>query len=578
MAPDLNSVPLSPYPPSTTATPPPAPSTPASQPNILYIMADQLAAPLLKMYNPSSQIKTPHLDSLAASAVVFDSAYCPSPLCAPSRMSMVTGQLPTKIGAYDNANSIGPDVPTYAHYLRAAGYETALAGKMHFIGEQLHGYEKRLTSDIYPGDYGWMVNWDEPERRLEWYHNASSILQAGPCVRSNQLDYDEEVMYKSGQFLYDHVRQGEGARPFCLTVSLTHPHDPYTIEEQYWDLYEDVDITPPTVTIPRSEQDPHSKRLLKVCDLWDAEISEKQVKRARRAYYGAVSYVDDCIGRLLAVLKKCKLDENTIIVFSGDHGDMLGERGLWYKMSFFEASVRVPLLIHHPASFAPRHVSSHVSTLDILPTLVDLVGTKLWDTLDIDGHSLYPFLRGAAANSAKDTAYAEYCGEGTVAPLMMIRRGKWKYVTCPVDPEQLYDLKADPLELVNLALPPSNKSVASTTDFSGLTKAITDPTEASTALHTFRTEAQAKWDFPTITRSVHHSQRQRTLVWSALTKGKFTSWDYNPIDDGREKYIRSHLPLDELELRARYPAVDERGVVRGGVVKDIGGEVREVVM
>lgn len=231
MAPDLNSVPLSPYPPEatdpTTTAPPPPPtsSTTPSQPNILYIMADQLAAPLLKMYNPASQIKTPHLDSLAASAVVFDSAYCPSPLCAPSRMSMVTGQLPTKIGAYDNANSIGPDVPTYAHYLRAAGYETALAGKMHFIGEQLHGYEKRLTSDIYPGDYGWMVNWDEPDRRLEWYHNASSILQAGPCVRSNQLDYDEEVMYKSSQFLYDHVRQGEGARPFCLTVCI-HPLPP----------------------------------------------------------------------------------------------------------------------------------------------------------------------------------------------------------------------------------------------------------------------------------------------------------------------------------------------------------------
>lgn len=223
MAPDLNSVPPSPYPAdmpsSTLPSPPDGPKlSPPAQPNILYIMADQLAAPLLKMHNPASQIKTPNLDALAANAVVFDSAYCPSPLCAPSRMSMVTGQLPSKIGAYDNANSIGADVPTYAHYLRSAGYETVLAGKMHFIGDQLHGYEKRLTSDIYPADYGWMVNWDEPERRLEWYHNASSIRQAGPCVRSNQLDYDEEVMYKSTQYLYDHVRQGAGARPFCMTV------------------------------------------------------------------------------------------------------------------------------------------------------------------------------------------------------------------------------------------------------------------------------------------------------------------------------------------------------------------------
>jgi len=197
MAPDLNSVPSSPrpaYPHAPDMAPPR--SVPANQPNILYIMADQLAAPLLKMHNPKSQIKTPNIDALAAGSVIFDSAYCPSPLCAPSRMSMVSGQLPTKIGSYDNACSIDPSVPTYAHYLRAAGYETTLAGKMHFIGEQLHGYESRLTSDIYPGDYGWNVNWEEPDRRLEWYHNASSIEQAGTCIRSNQLDYDEEVMYK----------------------------------------------------------------------------------------------------------------------------------------------------------------------------------------------------------------------------------------------------------------------------------------------------------------------------------------------------------------------------------------------
>ncbi len=155
MAPYLNSVPSSP--PRDTclsAVAPPPRSGPQKKPNILYIMADQLAAPLLNMHNPASRIKTPHIDAIAAGSVVFDSAYCPSPLCAPSRMSMVSGQLPTKIGSYDNACSIDPSVPTYAHYLRAAGYETTLAGKMHFIGEQLHGYESRLTSDIYPGDYG----------------------------------------------------------------------------------------------------------------------------------------------------------------------------------------------------------------------------------------------------------------------------------------------------------------------------------------------------------------------------------------------------------------------------------------
>ncbi|KAK4672541.1 hypothetical protein QC763_103920 [Podospora pseudopauciseta] len=573
MSPDLNSLPGADSTPSPTP-PPPINSTRGTtasnsnghyfpnghhdgekRPNILYVMADQLAAPLLKMYNPTSQILTPNLDALAAKSVQFDSAYCPSPLCGPSRMSMITGQLPMKIGAFDNAAQISSDIPTYAHYLRLKGYHTVLAGKMHFVGDQLHGYETRLTSDIYPGDFGWVPNWEEPETRLEWYHNASSVLQAGSCVRSNQLDYDEEVMYRSRQFLYDFVREGEGGRrPFALTVSLTHPHDPYTIEQKYWDLYENVDIDLPRVTIPQEDQDPHSKRLLKVCDLWDNPFSDEQIKRARRAYYGAVSYVDDCLGQLLTLLKQLKLDEDTIVIFSGDHGDMLGERGLWYKMSYFESSVRVPLLVSYPKRFEPRRVSQNVSTLDILPTMCDLVGTKPWALLPMDGRSLLPHLEGR--EGGHDEVFAEYTGEGTVRPLMMIRRGRWKYVTCPADGSQLFDLRADPLELRDLV----KEGVVRTDE------------ETKEVFEAFEREAREKWDFEGITKEVLHSQRKRRLVWGALTKGRFESWDYNPIDDGREKYIRSHIPLDDLERRARYPAVDESGRETGSrIVTDQAG-------
>jgi choline-sulfatase len=502
-----------------------------AKPNILFIMADQLAAPLLKMHNPKSQIKTPNLDKLAERSVVFDSAYCNSPLCAPSRMCLISGQLPSKIGSYDNASSIGSDVPTYAHYLRDAGYETTLSGKMHFIGDQLHGYENRLTADIYPGDYGWAVNWDDPGRRLEWYHNSSSILQAGPCVRTNQLDYDEEVLYKSKQYLYDYAREAPGKRPFALTVSFTHPHDPYAIEEKYWDLYEGVDIDLPNVHINPEDQDPHSKRLRHVSELEGHEFTDEQIKRARRAYYGAVSYIDDNIGQLLAVLKNCGLDDNTVVMFSGDHGDMLGERGLWYKMSYFENSVRVPMLISHPKQFRPHRVSQNVSTLDLMPTLVDLVGSKLVPGLEIDGLSLMPHLYGGAGGH--DTVFAEYMGEGTIAPLMMIRRGDWKYITCPSDPPQLFNLRKDPYELDNLATSPD--------------------AEMQAVFKAFDDEAHAKWDFKKITDDVLHVQRQRRFVWSALTKGRFESWDWKGEEDGRKKYIRSQIPLDELERKARYP-------------------------
>lgn len=324
-------------------------------------------------------------------------------------------------------------------------------------------------------------------------------------------------------------------------------------------MYEGVDIELPKVRIPREKQDAHSKRLLKVCDLWDEDFTDEQIKRARRAYYGAVSYVDDCIGSLLNVLKQCSLDENTIVVFSGDHGDMLGERGMWYKMSYFEGSVRVPLLISHPSQFRPRRVKENVSTLDILPTMCDLVGTKPAEYLPMDGISLLPHLEGRQGH---DTVIAEYTGEGTIAPLMMIRRGPWKYITCPTDEPQLFNLENDPLELVNLA------------KVANMSEPLTPyEEEARLKFIKFETEAAARWDFNAITQTVLLSQRKRRFVWDTLKKGRFESWDWDPAahDQGTNRYIRSFLPLDDLERRARYPPVDKYGRPTREVLYDQAG-------
>lgn len=136
-------------------------------------------------------------------------------------------------------------------------------------------------------------------------------------------------MYQSKRYLYAAARRQGSDRPFCLTVSLTHPHDPYTIHRQFWDMYEGEDIPPPEVKIPQEDQDAHSQRLLKVCDLWGHDLPDEAIARARRAYFGAVSYVDDNVGQLLKVLQECGMEDDTIVIFSSDHGDMLGERGLW---------------------------------------------------------------------------------------------------------------------------------------------------------------------------------------------------------------------------------------------------------
>ena len=416
----------------------PQAQTEHKQPNILFIMADQLAAPVLSTYG-GKVAKTPNLDKLAAGGVVFESAYCNSPLCAPSRYVLMTGQLPSKIGAYDNAAEFPADIPTFAHYLRNSGYRTALSGKMHFCGpDQLHGFEERLTTDIYPADYGWFPDWEDFERRPTWYHNMSSVTQAGPAVRTNQLDFDDEVVFHAQRYLFDHVR-GNDVRPFCLTVSMTHPHDPYAISQEYWDRYTDEEIDMPSFELADDEQDPHSRRLLHVYQMDRRNISDQQIRNARRAYYGATSYVDDQIGKLLKALEDTGLSDNTIVVFSGDHGDMLGERGLWYKMSYFEWSARVPMLVYAPKHFEPHRVKESISTMDLLPTFAELAnaGEAPEYVMPIDGRSLMPHLTGKGGH---DEVIGEYMGEGVVAPMFMIRRGELKYICSKPDPEQLFNL------------------------------------------------------------------------------------------------------------------------------------------
>src|SRR2546423_4370867 len=188
-----------------------------ARPNLLILMADQLTAGALPAYG-GKVARTPHLDELADAGVVFASFYCNSPLCAPSRYSWLAGQLPSKIGAYDNAAELAAQVPTFAHYLRRAGYRTVLSGKMHFCGpDQLHGFEERLTTDIYPADFGWTPDYRKPGERIDWwYHNLGSVAGAGVAETTNQLEYDDEVAYHAIQKLYDLARHAgdADARPW----------------------------------------------------------------------------------------------------------------------------------------------------------------------------------------------------------------------------------------------------------------------------------------------------------------------------------------------------------------------------
>ncbi|MBA2701723.1 MAG: choline-sulfatase [Chloroflexi bacterium] len=491
-----------------------------SPPNFLLVMADQLTVRALPAYG-NETVQAPRLESLAEAGVVFDSAYCNSPLCTPSRAAMLTGQLPSRTGVYDNAAELPASIPTIAHYLRSSGYRTCLAGKMHFVGpDQLHGFEERITTDVYPASFDWTPDWERPlDEGLPWYHDMSSVLEAGRSEATLQLDFDEEVAHRAVRKIFDLARD-DPDRPFFLVASFTHPHDPYEVPAEYLDRYRGVVIDRPALgAIPDEQLDPHSQRLKAMCGANGLAISDEMVIEARRAYYAAVTYFDDQVGRLLDALDRTGLAGNTIVIVTTDHGDMLGERGLWYKMSFFEPSGRVPLIVYGADRFAPHRVPENVSHVDLLPTLLELAGAgeSIQPVDPIDGTSLVPLLQGEDRDWP-DTVIGEYLAEGLHAPLVMIRRGAWKYLHCPGDPDQLYDIESDPDECSNLALDPARADL----------------------LEAFRAEAASRWDLDQLREQVIASQRRRRLVVGALSRGRYSSWDYRPPDDESTRYVRGN--------------------------------------
>lgn len=501
-------------------------------PNILIIMVDQLNGTLFPD-GPADWLHAPNLKALAARSARFVNNYTASPLCAPGRASFMSGQLPSRTRVYDNAAEFASDIPTYAHHLRRHGYHTCLSGKMHFVGpDQLHGFEDRLTTDIYPADFGWTPDYRKPGERIDWwYHNLGSVTGAGVAEISNQMEYDDEVAFLGTQKLYQLARQSDAAdrQPWCLTVSFTHPHDPYVARRRYWDLYEDcAHLDPVVAPIDFDDQDPHSRRLYLANDYGSFDIQPDDVRRARRGYFANISYLDDKVGELIDVLTRTRMLDDTIIAFCSDHGDMLGERGLWFKMSFYEGSSRVPLMICGP-DISPVCVDAPVSNLDIVPTLADLAGVDLeavqpWT----DGESLLPLLSGTERQSP---VRMEYAAEGSYAPLVCIREGRYKFVHCELDPPQLFDLQADPAELINIAEDAANGDL----------------------VDNFLKRVKARWDTGAFDASVRESQARRWVVYEALRNGVHFPWDYQPLQKASERYMRNHMDLNELEESKRFP-------------------------
>lgn len=481
--------------------------------NILFLQVDQLPASALKAYGNTSS-HTPTIDTIAGRSVVFDNSYCNFPVCSPSRASMMTGRLASRIGSYDNAAELPATVPTLAHYLRAAGYQTALSGKMHFIGpDPLHGFEERLTPEIYSSDLMTLPDWSNPGVD-EFASDASEALEkAGTAPRTVQMDYDEEVYAAARQKIFDLARSDD-KRPFFLAASFTHPHDPYICQPQDWALFDAVEIDQPGLQrAPVAGRDTHTQRIYAHYNLDSPKITPELGTKARRAFYGSLAYVDRLLGGLLDALEAAGLSENTIVIFTSDHGDMLGERGMWFKKVFFENAVRIPLMISHPKA-APHRVDTVVSLVDILPTLLDISGAEPVGPLD--GHSMLPLVLQTSSDHP-GTALAEITCEGVPEPVVMVRDARHKLIYSAEAEPLLYDLESDPAESTNLAEDPAYASI-----LQSLVDKVAD-----------------FWGpLPELKARIIASQQIRAFVADALSRGTFHSWDDHDPAGGGARYLR----------------------------------------
>ena len=431
-------------------------AAPQSQPNILVIMSDEHNASVLGCYG-NKVIRTPNLDGLASRGVVFESCYCNSPLCVPSRLSFTAGKYASRVGAWNNNCRLPADSPSLPRLLNAVGYESFLCGKMHYDATCRYGFteiggnmnqshmtgsgERRPSGELNPAT-------GYSDRFLDFHTGESS----------GNMEHDRAVTRGVLEFLQ---QRKPGAKPFFLLAGYLSPHFPLIVPETYWAHYQD---RVPVPVIPEGflESLPLNYQHLRV-GFHVESVPPDMVKKGRELYYGLTEWMDEQAGQVLAALAASGATSNTVVIYTADHGENMGEHGLWWKNALYDQAARVPLIMSWPARWpgGQRRVGS-CSLVDVVQTIAEVGGAK--PPPDWNGDSLVTWLQHPEAHW-KDRAVSEYYAHNIASGYAMIRSGHYKYVYHTSPDEQhppqreLYDLQADPGEFQNLAGQPERKAV-----------------------------------------------------------------------------------------------------------------------
>lgn len=448
--------------------------------NILVILDDEHQRGILGCYGDRFA-RTPHLDRLAARGALFTDAYTPSPICVPARASLHTGRHVHQVGAWDSAEPYRGEVRSWAHRLRRAGREVVSVGKLHFRStEDDNGFTREVEPLHVKDGIGWAraLLRREPPVSLDCYDYCVEV-GAG---ETSYTSYDRRVARAAAAEIRKAAKQDE---PFALFVSFVSPHFPLIAPEPFLKLHEHADLPPPPLWRAQGPRHPVIERLVEALP-YDERFTPASAAAARRAYYGLVSFVDDCIGEVLRALDESGQRDSTTVVFSSDHGDSLGGHGLWAKSTMYEHSAGVPMIVAGPGVPAGRRVTTPASLIDVYPTVLQAAGlTPDAEEAALPGRSLIAMAQ--AADAPERPAFSEYHDGGSVTGFFLLRLGRWKYVHYVGYPPELFDLQADPLEARDLGQDPAFARERAACE--AALRAIVEPEAANAAA--FRDQAAA---------------------------------------------------------------------------------------
>lgn len=429
---------------------------PETHSNVLLLMSDQHSYRHIgrrDRENGGEPVSTPAFDELAESSVAFDNAYCPTPLCTPSRLSMLTGREPQNAGAWGNWSVLNPSHETLPGTFSDAGYRTCLQGKMHLGGnQQFVGFDHRPYGDL-TGQTG--HQFEPPNKPLRHGYEPdfkSLITDVGETSLPESLLQEQNVKQESIAYLREHQYTNPD-QPWLLCASFSRPHWPRKAPKRHFERYWPDDVPEP----PVGEESDAANHPVNVCHAkksGSVDVTVEETMRARAAYLACVDYLDEIIGDFISTLERDGLLEDTIVVYLSDHGDLCGEHGLWDKETYHEASTRVPCYIqlpeHRDGSLDPSRIQTPISLIDLFPTLCGLTNIPVPE--GVDGVDLSDAIlmddepdRGPVFTDcfiADQTDGTEY---------RMVRDGKYKYIQFRDAPELLFDLEEDPNEIHNLA-------------------------------------------------------------------------------------------------------------------------------